>query len=154
MTRKSCTVGMRNAILRNHLNLPCISPQNSVTCNGEYRRPLIKAQPSFHHVEVDVVYVEYLNKWCDLFYAQTYRLTHRSRQIHSNRWRICNKHISRNGSLRKLKIAKESNDLADLAKARLTRIIPEIKWLLSEQKMWTECCYRRQKNIFWLRQGA
>ena len=30
----------------------------------------------------------------------------------------------------------------------LTRIIPEIKWVLSEQKMWTECCYRRQKNIY------
>ena len=35
------------------LNLPCISPQNSVTCNGEYRRPFIKAQPSFYDVEVD-----------------------------------------------------------------------------------------------------
>ena len=44
------------------LNLPCISPQNSVTCNGEYRRPFIKAQPSFHDVEVDGGYVEYLSK--------------------------------------------------------------------------------------------
>ena len=35
------------------VNLPCISPENSVTCNGEYRRPFIKAQPSFHDVEVD-----------------------------------------------------------------------------------------------------
>ena len=34
------------------LNSPCISPQNSVTCNGEYRRPGIKAQRSFHDVEV------------------------------------------------------------------------------------------------------
>ena len=40
------------------LNLPCISPQNSVTCNGEYRRPFIKAQPSL----VDGGYVEYLIK--------------------------------------------------------------------------------------------
>ena len=40
---------------------------------------------------------------------------------------VCNKHKFRNGCLRKLKIAKESSDLADLAKARLTRIIPEIK---------------------------
>ena len=32
------------------LNLPCISPQNSVTCNGEYRRPVIEAQPSFHEM--------------------------------------------------------------------------------------------------------
>ena len=31
--------------------LPCISPQSSVTCNGEYRRPVIKAQPSFHDAE-------------------------------------------------------------------------------------------------------
>ena len=29
---------------------------------------------------------------------------------------MCNKHIFRNGSFRELKIAKESNDLADLAK--------------------------------------
>ena len=63
------------------LNLPCISPQNSVTCNGEYRRPVIKAQPC-HGVDggIDGGYVEYrLNKWCNLFYAQTYRPTHRSR---------------------------------------------------------------------------
>ena len=64
---------------RSTLNLPCISPQNSVTCNGEYRRPVIKAQRSFHDVEVDGECVEYLNKWCNLFYVQTYRPTHRSR---------------------------------------------------------------------------
>ena len=52
------------------LNLPCISPQNSVTCNGEYRRPVIKSQRSFHGVQVDGVYAEYLHKWCNLFYAQ------------------------------------------------------------------------------------
>ena len=34
-----------------------ISSQNSVTCNGEYCRPVIKAQPSFHGVEVDGGYV-------------------------------------------------------------------------------------------------
>ena len=51
------------------LNLPCISPQSSVTCNGEYCRPVIKAQPSFHDVEVDGGHVEYLYKWCNLFYA-------------------------------------------------------------------------------------
>ena len=33
---------------------------------------------------------------------------------------VCNEHIFRNGSFRKLKIAKESNDLADLAK-----VLPE-----------------------------
>ena len=39
---------------------------------------------------------------------------------------VCNEHIFRNESFRELKIAKESNDLADLAEG-LTRIIPEIK---------------------------
>ena len=39
------------------LNLPFISPQNSVTCNVEFRRPGIKAQRSFHGVEVDGGYV-------------------------------------------------------------------------------------------------
>ena len=33
---------------------------------------------------------------------------------------VCNEHIFRNGSFRELKIAKESNDLADLAK-----VLPE-----------------------------
>ena len=37
---------------------------------------------------------------------------------------VCNEHIFRNGSFRELKIAKESNDLADQG---LTGIIPEIK---------------------------
>ena len=35
------------------INLPGISPQSSVTCNGEYRRPVIKAQPSFHDVDAE-----------------------------------------------------------------------------------------------------
>ena len=35
------------------LKLPCISPQSSVTCNGEYRRPVIKALPSFHDVDAE-----------------------------------------------------------------------------------------------------
>ena len=50
--------------------------QSSDTCNGQYHRHVIKAQPYFHET-----YVEYVNKmkWCDLFYVQTYRLTHRSR---------------------------------------------------------------------------
>ena len=54
-----------------------VSSQIAVTCNGEYRRHVIRAQPSFYDVEVDGEYVE--NKWCHLFYAQTYRPTHRSR---------------------------------------------------------------------------
>ena len=33
---------------------------------------------------------------------------------------VCNEHISRNGSFRELRISKESNDLADLAK-----VVPE-----------------------------
>ena len=124
------------------LNLPCISPQNSVTCNGEYRRPVIKAQLSCHDVEVDGGryqseidggYVEYVNKWCNLFYAQTYRPKHRCGRS-TQKDGVGNEHIFRNGSFRELKMAKESNDLSDLAKVS-TRIIPEIKWLLSEQKM-------------------
>ena len=51
------------------LNLPCISPQNSVTCNGEYRRPVIKAQPSFHGVLTYGV----------IFSTLKHRPTHRSR---------------------------------------------------------------------------
>ena len=54
------------------------SPQSSVTCNGEYRRHVIEAQFSFHHVEHGG-FVEYLSEWCHLFYAQAYRLTRRSR---------------------------------------------------------------------------
>ena len=65
------------------INLPCISPQSSVTCNGEYRRPVIKAQPSFDDVDTEngerKRYVEYVNKWCHVFYVQAYRLAHRSR---------------------------------------------------------------------------
>ena len=41
-----------------------ISPQSSVTCNGEYRRPVIKAEPSFHDVDAEngerKRYVEYV----------------------------------------------------------------------------------------------
>ena len=41
---------------------------------------------------------------------------------------VCNEDIFRNGLLfEELKIAKESNDLADLAKVLPYRIIPEIK---------------------------
>ena len=58
---EDCHAGMPGSNLPRHngtifsrarptLNLPCISPQTSVTCNGEYRRPVIKAQPSFHGV--------------------------------------------------------------------------------------------------------
>ena len=53
-------------------------PQSSVTCNGEYRRHIIEAQLSFHHVEHGG-FVEYLGEWCHRFYAQAYRLARRSR---------------------------------------------------------------------------
>ena len=65
------------------LNLPCISLQSSVTCNGEYRGHITKAQPSFHNLDAEngerKTYVEYANKWCHVFYVQKYRLAHRSR---------------------------------------------------------------------------
>ena len=89
-------------------------------CNGEHRRSVIKAQPS----SVGRGYVEYLNKWCGLFYAETYRPTHPG--PHTVRGRstqkdgVCNEHIFRNGSFRELKIEKESHDLPDLAK-----VLPE-----------------------------
>ena len=101
------------------LNLPCISPQNSVMCNGEYRRPVIKAQPSsrwrnrwqirrilltnglifstLRHTDPNTFAVEPLEKmaWVMSIYFETCL--------------FC-----------ELKIAKESNDLADLAK-----VLPE-----------------------------
>ena len=105
------------------LNLPCISPQNSVTCNGEYRRPVIKAQPSFHDVEVDGGYIECLDKWCNLFYAQTFRPTRTHTpfavRIRLKKMACVMSIIFRNVSFRELKIVKESNDLADLAKVSL-----------------------------------
>ena len=55
-------------------NLPSISPQNSVMCNGQYRRHVITAQPSFHDVDTkndqSKTYVEYVNKWSHVFYIQ------------------------------------------------------------------------------------
>ena len=60
-------------------------------------------------------YVEHLNKWCNLFYAQTHTDPHTVRGRSTQKDGVCNEHIFRNGSFRELKIAKESNDLADLA---------------------------------------
>ena len=47
-------VALRRVISRARptINLPCISPESSVTCNGQYRRHLMKAQPSFQDVEM------------------------------------------------------------------------------------------------------
>ena len=114
------SIGSLISRARPTLNLPCISPQNSVTCNGEYRRPVIKARRSFHGVEVNGGYLEYLNKWCNLFYAPKHTDPHTVRGRSTQKDFVCNKHIFRNGSFRELKIAKESNDLADLAK-----VVPE-----------------------------
>ena len=106
------------------LNLPCISPQNSVTCNGEYRRPVIKAQPSFH----DVKGADTSNILTNGLIFSTLKHTdpHTVRGRSTQKDGVCNEHIFRNWSFRELKIGKESNDIADLAKS-LTRIIPEIK---------------------------
>ena len=110
--------------VRPTLNLPRISSQNSVTCNGEYRRPFIKAQPSFHHVEVDGACTSNILPIGVIFSTLKHTDPHTVRSRSTQKDGVCNKHIFRNGSLRELKIAKESNDLADLVKARLTRIIP------------------------------
>ena len=93
------------------LDLPRISPQNSVTCNGEYRRPFIKAQPSFHDVEVDILTNGVI--FSMLKHTDPHTVRGRSTQKETG---VCNEHIFRNGSFRELKIAKESNNLADLAK--------------------------------------
>ena len=45
---------------------------------------------------------------------------HTVRGRYTKKDRVCNEHIFRNGSFRELKTAKESNDLADLAK-----VVPE-----------------------------
>ena len=94
------------------LNLPCISPQNSVTCNGQYRRPFIKAQPLFHDVEI--------LKNCVIFSTLKHTDPHTARGRSTQKDGVCNEHIFRNGSFRELKIAKESNDLAYFAK-----VLPE-----------------------------
>ena len=47
---------------------------------------------------------------------------------------VCNEHIFRNGSFRELKIAKESNDLADLAK-----VLPESYQKSSEFSVNRKC---------------
>ena len=73
------------------LNLPCISPQNSVTCNGEYRRPVKKAQPSFHGVICSTL-------------KHTDPHTVRSRSTKKDG--VCNEHMFRNGSFHELKLAK------------------------------------------------
>ena len=88
------------------LNLPCISPQNSVTCNGEYRRPIIKAQPSFHDVEVDGGRHILANSviLSTLKHTDPHNVRVRSTQKDGE----CNEHIFRIGSFRELKIAKES----------------------------------------------
>ena len=65
------------------LNLPCISPQNSVTCNGEYRRPVIKAQPSFHGVLTNGV----------IFSTLKHTDPHTVRSRSTQKDGVCNEHI-------------------------------------------------------------
>ena len=101
------------------LNLPCISPQNSVTCNGEYRRPVIRAQPSFHDVDVDGGYVENGVIFSTLKRTDPHTVRGRSAQKDS----VCNEHIFRNGSFHELKIAKGFSGFSE----GLTRIIPEFE---------------------------
>ena len=96
------------------LNLLCISPQNSVRYNGEYRRPVIKAQLSFRwwirHILTNGV----------IFSTLKHTDPHTVRGRPTQKDGVCNEHIFRNGSFRELKIPKESSDLADLAK-----VLPE-----------------------------
>ena len=99
------------------LNLPCISPQSSVTYNGEYSRPGTKAQPSFHDVEVDGGHVEYLNK----SFLRSNIQTDTPFAVDPLKKMACVISVYvETGHSAKLKIAKESNDLTDLAK-----VLPE-----------------------------
>ena len=112
------------------LNLPRISPQNSVTCNGEYRRPFIKAQPSFHDFDGGYIASNILTNgaiFSTLKHIDPHTVCGRSTQKDG----VCNEHIFRNGSFRELKIAK--NQMIIFSDG-LTRIIPEIKWVLSGRK--------------------
>ena len=84
----------------------------------------MKAQRSFQGVKVDGGCVEYLTNGV-IFSTLKHTDPHTVRGRSSQKGGVCNEHIFRNGSFRERKIAKESNDLADLAKS--TRIIPEIK---------------------------
>ena len=81
-------------------------------CNGQYRRPFIRAQPSFHDVEI--------LKNCVIFSTLKHTDPHTARGRSTQKDGVCNEHIFRNGSFRELKIAKESNDLAYFAK-----VLPE-----------------------------
>ena len=110
------------------LNLPRISPQNSVTCNGQYRRPFIKVQPSFHDVEI--------LKNGVIFSTLKHTDPHTVRGRSTQKDGMCYEHIFRNGSFRELKMAKESNDLAYLAK-----VVPE-----SYQKSNEFSCSVNSKN--------
>ena len=125
------------------LKLPCISPQSSVTCNGEYRRPVIKAQPSFHDVDAETI--------CHITNGAVFS-TFKRTDSHTVRGRPTRKdgvviyeRLFRNGLFRELKIAK-SHDLAKF----LLEPNQESNWMnvISEQKMRAECYYRRKKNIY------
>ena len=98
------------------LNLPCITPQNSVTRNGQYRRPIIKAQPSFPARCRSRWWIRHLLTNGVIFSTLKHINPHTVRGRPTQKDGVCNEHIFRNGLLRELKIAKESNDLADLAK--------------------------------------
>ena len=77
-------------------------------------QPVIKAQPSFRwwirHILTNGV----------IFSTLKHTDPHTVRGRPTQKDGVCNEHIFRNGSFRELKIAKESNDLADLAK-----VLPE-----------------------------
>ena len=62
-------------------------------CNGEYRRPVVKARRSFHDVEVDGVILSTLK--------HTDPRTVRGRSTQKDG--VCNEHIFRNGSFRELR---------------------------------------------------
>ena len=89
-------------------------------CSGEYRRPFIKAQPSFNDVEVRLKLMADTSNILTngvIFSTLKHTDTHTVHGKSTQKDGVCNEHIFQNRSFRELKIAKESNDLVDLAKA-------------------------------------
>ena len=92
------------------LNLPCISPQNSVTCNGEYRRPVIMAQPYFPRCRsrwVSRWWIRHILVNGVIFSTLKHTDPHTVRRRSTQKDGVSSEHIFRNGSFRELKIAED-----------------------------------------------
>ena len=106
ISRQHVTARMFISRARPTLNLPCISPQNSVMCNGEYRRPVIMAQPYFPRCR-SRWWIRHILTNGVIFSTLKHTDPHTIRGRSTQKDGVSNEHISRNGSFRELKIAKE-----------------------------------------------